>query len=329
MQRLIFAFSLSLFSFAALAAEVELPTPTVKLGGVLFAEAVQQEEPKPSTSAFAVTRAYINITGTVGPLISFRITPDIARESGSGSSLSGSQTFRLKYAYGQINLDRWLTKGAYVRLGAVQTPYIDYVENIYRYRFQGPIMVDREGFAIASDNGVSMRYATTGDRLELYGGVYNGEGYSRQEQNSEKSAQLRATFRAAKGLRMSGFVNRDQAREGVARNRVFGNVTYEHARGTIGLELGTVKDASTRARAASLWATPKLGHHFEALLRYDHVRPNTDTSGKRRRDIEGIAYWLPLKNAQAAVMLDRDHTDNTNLDRPDEARYGLHVLLSF
>ena len=36
-----------------------------------------------------------------------------------------------------------------------QTPFIDYTEGIYRYRFQGTIFTEREGYMTSSDFGVS------------------------------------------------------------------------------------------------------------------------------------------------------------------------------
>ena len=71
----------------------------------------------------------------------------------TGPSLSGSQIFRLKYAYAQLNLDDWTTKGSWVRFGQQQTPYIDYTEGIYRYRFQGTMFVEREGYFASADGG--------------------------------------------------------------------------------------------------------------------------------------------------------------------------------
>ena len=80
---------------------------TVKVGGTIFGDySYTANDLRPSQ--FQITRAYINITGNVGTLLSFRITPDVSRENGANSS----QTFRLKYAYGQVNLDSWTTKGS-------------------------------------------------------------------------------------------------------------------------------------------------------------------------------------------------------------------------
>jgi len=158
-------------------------TPKVNVGATIFTQYVYQDSPKITDadkntvnfSAFDVTRAYINVTGNLNHLISFRITPDIVRDTGTGSSLNGSLDFRLKYAFGQLNLDDWTTKGSWLRLGIQQTPYIDYTESIYRYRFQGPIFVDREGFMSSSDAGFSGHWNMPGNFGDIHAGFYNGE----------------------------------------------------------------------------------------------------------------------------------------------------------
>src|SRR5918912_932009 len=80
-------------------------TPKINLGATIFADYTYQDSPQTKDadgntihpSAFNVTRAYINVTGNLNHYLGFRITPDIARETGSGSSLSGSLNFRVKY----------------------------------------------------------------------------------------------------------------------------------------------------------------------------------------------------------------------------------------
>jgi hypothetical protein len=90
--------------------------------------------------------------------VAFRITPDIVRETGSGSSVNGSYVFRIKYAYAQFNLDDWMTAGSWTRLRVQETPWVAFEENIYRYRFQGTGMADREEFLSSSDAGASWHY---------------------------------------------------------------------------------------------------------------------------------------------------------------------------
>jgi len=298
----------------------------IKFGGTIFGDySYTANGVRPSS--FQITRAYLNVTGTITPLISFRITPDIARESGNGSSLAGSQPFRLKYAYGQLNLDQWATKGSWVRLGAQQTPYLDFTESSYRYRFQGTIFSEREGFLTSSDNGVSVHYNLPGERGDVHAGYYNGEGYAKAETNAEKAFQVRASVQAMKGLKLTGFANLDHSNATTERSRFIAGATYEHAHANAGIEYLVAHDA-VDARGWSAWVTPRLGNGFEALLRYDTLQPNTTLSATRTRDIVGISYWMRgPKGTAAAILLDRDHAQDPA--RVDDTRFGVHVLLAF
>jgi len=196
-------------------------TPSVKVGGTIFTDYTYQLLPTGKDAdgnidhpnAFNVSRAYINVTGNISHLISFRITPDVVRVgtiTGSDGKpvslpgLSGTLTYRLKYAYGQLNLDdlantswgkveQW--KGSWIRLGLQQTPYVDFQEAIYRYRFQGTIFVDREGFLTSSDLGASAHLVFPGNFGDVHVGGYNGEGYTAPEANDQKAIQARLTIR--------------------------------------------------------------------------------------------------------------------------------------
>ncbi len=127
-------------------------TPAIRIGATIFADYTVTTEPKQTDvdgntftpSAFNIGRAYLNVTGQINHMIAFRVTPDIVRETGTGSSLAGSYIYRLKYAYAQFNMDDWMTRGSWARFGMQQTPWVDFMETVYRYRFQGTIFEDRE-----------------------------------------------------------------------------------------------------------------------------------------------------------------------------------------
>src|SRR3954470_2548850 len=118
-------------------------TPSIKVGVTIFADYTVIQQPKitdadgnaGTLNAFQIGRSYINLTGNISHAIAFRLTPDIARETGTGSSLNGSYTFRLKYAYAQWNLDDHMTRGSFARFGMQPNPYFDMFEGVYRYRF--------------------------------------------------------------------------------------------------------------------------------------------------------------------------------------------------
>jgi len=339
-------------------------TPSIKFGTVIFTDYTWTDEPEVldingepvDPGAFNVSRAYINVTGNVNHLVAYRITPDITRQtlSGAGVTLNDqdSLVFRLKYAYGQFNLDQaWNSKGSWARLGAHQTPYVAWMEDIYRYRFQGQLDAEREGYLASSDFGLSTHYNFPGDYGDVHGGYYNGETYSRAEVNDQKGLQIRATLRPApmvswlKGLRLTAFYVDDHYARDDPRKRALAALTYEHKWVTFGAEyieaIDQISDAVNRVRgkALSLWATPKLGKGWELLLRRDDAQPNQDVNAVRWRNIAGAAYWFPTQNpsAQAALLLDYEHVSN-DVDivagtpparRPEETRYALHALFQF
>ena len=127
-------------------------TPTIKVGATIFADYTYQTAPDATDAdgnsvdpnQFNVARAYINVTGNISHLLAFRITPDIVRQSGlvslaTGNSVtSDSLVYRLKYAYAQVNMDDWMTKGSWVRLGMQQTPWVDFEEADLPLPIPGP-----------------------------------------------------------------------------------------------------------------------------------------------------------------------------------------------
>ena len=128
-------------------------TPSIRVGATIFADYTYQDKPEvKDADGNSVTFEQLqrgpqptSTSPAISPLIAFRITPDITRETGAGSSVDGSYVFRLKYAFAQFNFDDWMTAGSWARFGLQQTPYVDYAEGIYRYRFQGTIFAEREG----------------------------------------------------------------------------------------------------------------------------------------------------------------------------------------
>ena len=91
--------------------------------------------------------------------------------------------------------------------------------------------------------------------------------------------------------------------------------------------------AQVNSSGWSLWATPKLGTKgWELLLRHDDFKPNKNFTPKTKRDIAGVAYWLPnLNKVTTALMLDYDSVKSSNFipARADDTRFGLKMLINF
>ena len=329
-------------------------TPSIKVGVTLFADYTINQQPKiedadgndVTLSAFQITRSYINVTGNISKHVAFRVTPDITRETGVGSSLSGSYTFRLKYAYAQLNLDDFLTAGSYARLGMQPTPWIGFIDEVYRYRFQGPLFEDREGFLASADTGATFRYSFPGSYGDVHAGFYNGETYTRQEVNDQKALQIRGTLRPVpahavlRGLRFTAFYDKDAYVKDADRNRAIVAVTFEHPRVNAGFDYLRARDQNAsasrtpvEARGWSTWITPKIARGWEGLLRFDHLKPNkTVTARKQKRTIAGVAYWFPRQgNVATALLFDVDHTtfDAFSPARETQRKIALHALVAF
>ena len=339
----------------------------VNVGGTIFADYTYQDAPT-STDAdggvihpnsFNLSRAYINVTGQISHWVSFRITPDITRQTVSGSGVTlntnNSLVFRLKYAYGQINFDDFTTHGSWLRIGTQQTPYVDFEEGVYRYRFQGTIFVDREGFLSSSDFGASVHWNIPMNYGDVHVGVYNGETYSGAEVNNQKAFQARVTIRPApgvpivRGLRITGFYDGDHYETDAERKRAVAMLSFENPWVNAGFDYLDAKDRtsrlktfSTHATGWSAWVTPRTPIGVEALLRYDEIKPNKDNNtvdpnGKKKRFIGGVSYWFPVTKAgiAAAVLLDYENVKydgfaagNAN-NKPEEKRYAVHTLFNF
>jgi hypothetical protein len=329
-------------------------TPVIRVGATIFTDFTYTQNPEitdadgnlVSASAFNVARTYINVTGNISHFPAFRVTPDITRETGTGSSLNGSLTFRLKYGYLQVNLDDFMTRGSWARFGMQQTAIVDHTETIYRYRFQGTVFVDREGFLSSSDFGASFHYNFKNNYGDIHAGIYNGENYTRADPNDQKALQFRGTVRpfarsapALRGLRLTGFYHGDAYVKNGERNRAVGQVTFEHKYLNAGFDYLDAKDqtsvrvASIHAKGYSVWVTPRSPRGFEGLIRYDHLKPNTEFDSRvRSRAIAGVAYWVPHQgNVSAAFLLDYEQVDQDNFTpaQPKQQRIALHALVNF
>jgi hypothetical protein len=346
-------------------------TPSIRVGATIFTNYSYQTDPKitdsdgnlVNRSSYDLTRAYININGNLSHIVAFRITPDITREANAASSLNGAHVFRIKYAFLQTNLDDWMTRGSWARFGIQQTPYVDFAEGIYRYRFQGTMFVERAGYMSSSDAGVSFHYNFPKNYGDFHVGYYNGENYNRAEVNDQKGLMVRATGRPfarstpiLRGLRGHIFYVGDNYVKDGERKRTVASVTYEHTFATAAFEYLDARDQRSalplpgndaiKGRGYSAWVTPRTPQGWEGLIRYDHLTPNTSSafaplstagnlttafdSQQQNRVIVGLAYWFKLKGSvTASLLVDYDGQVFKNLTTPETKTVAVHALVNF
>jgi hypothetical protein len=349
-------------------------TPTLRVGLTLYPNYTFQTDPKVADAdgnvvrknAFDVSRAYINITGNISHIIAFRLTPDISRETSTVPSLNGSLIYRIKYAFGQFNLDDWVGRGSWVRLGIQQTPWVDFEEGIYRYRFQGTVFSERVPLPTSlssSDAGASFHYNVAQNIGEIHVGIYNGENYGKTDQLEQKAFQIRGSARpfarmqpVLRGLRVHAFYDGDHYMKNDDRQRVLGSATYEHAYINAGFDYLRARDQLTAAatqvegKGWSFWATPRKplanSASLEALIRYDHWTPNTSDAfsttaptvpgtttfndQEQNRWIIGGAYWFPHQGTvSTAILIDYDGQKLENFTTSPTKVVSVHGLINF
>ena len=356
-------------------------TPAIRIGMVLFPQFSYQTNPKitdadgnlVNKNSFDVTRAYINITGQLSHIVAFRITPDITRQSSLLSLTSGSTVtndslvYRIKYAFGQFNLDDWMPPGTWTRLGIQQTPWIDFDEGIYRYRFEGTTFAERVPLPTtmtSSDAGVSYHMNVAGNYGEIHVGVYNGENYPRAEVNNEKGLELRGSVRPfarsapnLRGLRAHLVYYDDHYQKNDPRKRFMSNLTYEQKYVSAEFDYLSAQDQllatlpNVKSHGWAAWATPRLpfdnGSSWEALLRFDHWIPNTSTAlvpgasspapgmttfeqQAQNRVIAGVSYWFPHQgNVSTALLVCYDGQRFKNITTAPIRTVAVNGLLTF
>ena len=139
---------------------------------------------------------------------------------------------------------------------------------------------------------------------DFHVGVYNGEGYSQAEANDQKAFQFRVTVRpmarsssiAARGLRVTGFYDADNYIKSGAEEARRCSTRRSSTSGST--RASTIWRPGTRPCPAvslvpgkgwSFWVTPffkEKGNGWEALIRYDAMKPNTANTTQRQTAVD-------------------------------------------
>ncbi|MEO5826567.1 MAG: hypothetical protein ABIR59_11825 [Gemmatimonadales bacterium] len=286
-------------------------SPTVSVSGVIYTNFGYQLDRDTSLAVsgrrnnFDVARSYITVTSKSG-IFSGRVTADVD----SRRAASNQQTFRLKYAYVALTpTGSQLT----LKLGAVQTPFIEFDEAMWGYRMQGTVAMDRNGYLTSSDFGISADMSWMNEGLEVAAGLFNGEGYSGAPGDQYKDVAGRISLRLLRsddasrlgGLRATGFALIGQRNGGGPRERYLGMLSWRSKAMTVAAQYATTTDSlsgtapDVDAQVISAYATYGLpASPVRLLARVDVVDPDTDSepdtpslsAGRQTRVIAGVSY---------------------------------------
>jgi hypothetical protein len=347
MKRLAGSGMILLFTFAALAgfagtanaqAPVTETTPSVRVSNTMFLNYfLSLSDTVSHANNFDVARAYVTVYGKFDNNVSTRVTADIYRPA------DGTLNYRLKYAYAA-----WTPHAGPItlKLGAIQTPWMDWEETLWDYRFQGPMPVDRGGYMTASDLGAGIEGSYGGERLNFHATVVNGEGYNRPGGDEGKDAQARVSLRVLDtddssrvgGLRVTAYGQYGKRTAGGPRNRWIAMLSYRSRMLTLAAEAVATTDrladgSNGDGRIFSTYGVAHMGHSPWAIItRMDRIDPNTDASDDVITTfIIGPSYQLakPLR-----ILLDLDHTNYEQNILPADVQVArtrllLQALVSF
>lgn len=314
--------------------------PIIRVGVLSYLQYDAEATNRDGFNAFDVTRAYLNINAQVANRVRFRFTPDIRRVT--DGSLSGSLVLRVKYAFAQFDA---VTPGSWVRLGAHQTPWLDFEESINRYRVQGTMFAERDGLLPgSSDFGASYFTPLPRGYGEIHAGVYNGEGVGQAEANKYKSVQARVTIRPlpaaapAKGLRVSGFYNAGWYAANRPRRLGIVMASFEHpklvatAERVMGTENPTpTTGADLKRRGWSVFVEPRQGPSgLAGIVRYDAFDPDrSHVDDALHRTIVGGAYWFVWPRTSLGLVVTNEQVDYKAATKPDEHRLLVQTHIEF
>lgn len=202
-------------------------------------------------NGFHFTRTYLTLIKRFDEGHHFRLTLDqMVNNIGGGTSCAGNaagsaggncheaapyglagyaggdrNTTFVKYAY----YNHVVLPGLEVRLGQHQTPWIEYEEHRWTYRYTGPIFVDQQNFQTSSDLGVSVMGKVLDKKVDYHVSLQSGEGYQNTQDGRGMAGLGRLSIEPIKGAILSAFYHNERQRNGIEGfnpQRVLGNVEF-------------------------------------------------------------------------------------------------------
>lgn len=276
--------------------------PNASVTGVVFTQFMYQLKKDSVTdshlNSFDDTRAYINVLGSLPAGVKGRVTADIFRTA------DGSLTYRLKYGYLSYTPD---SSHITFKFGQMQTPWVDFEETLWDYRFQGTIALDRNKYLSSSDFGAGLDGSWGFEKVNAQVGVYNGENYNGGTGDQRKDIMGRVSFRLMEsnfagrvgGLRLTGYAQTGKPTGGGERQRFVGMLSYRSKMVTLAGEFAATKDSNTAVSVPQVKGTVITAFgvlnipntRFALIGRVDMVDHDKDVDNdKLTRFIAGVSY---------------------------------------
>lgn len=160
-----------------------------------FRQTSTQNGRAPWFHQFDVPRVHASVQGELGPATG-RIVLEGVRSTGEGALIGvagDSLVLRLREAWAGYRYKNWFSAA----IGVVPTMTVPELEGTWRLRVVGPAPLEQTGMASPADLGLTGRLHFPKQYGYVAAGVYNGEGYTRQELNRGKNVEIAASLHPA------------------------------------------------------------------------------------------------------------------------------------
>jgi hypothetical protein len=255
-----------------------------------------------NANQFNIDRLYFQSEFFATDRVRFQITLD----AGATRNAAGNQVFLAETKSAFIEVKDVLGPGLYLRAGILPLAWIPYEEDLWGYRVQGPLAMDRWGYLTSSDFGL----AVGGPLPSKYGSfqvnVVNGEGFRFAELGKRKELQARLSVNPLAsmgglpaGLFVTGYGSYgeydDPGLPVRTKSRVLGQVGLQSTALTVAGAYVIARDANARVKGRftvgpedlvkgqglygfavlNVGALSPAAEGVDLLARYDHLDPDT------------------------------------------------------
>ncbi|WP_224371311.1 hypothetical protein [Hyalangium versicolor] len=279
-------------------------TDRVKFGAKAYLRySYELGEEAKNSDQFNIDRLYLQAEFFATDKVRFQITFD----AGDTRNGTGNQVFFAETKNAYIEVKDVLGPGLYLRAGVIPLAWIPYEEDLWGYRVQGALPVDRWGYITSADLGLSVGGALPSKYGSFQVNVNNGEGYKAIEVNKRKEVQARLSLNPlasmggpAAGLFVTGYGSfgeyDDAGLASRVKSRVIGEAGLQSTPLTLAVAYMSARDSNAKVKgrfsvgpedivtghglyAFGVLNVGALAHAVDGVdlfARYDHLDPDRE-----------------------------------------------------
>lgn len=295
--------------------------PATTIGGRMYYTLSQIDQERdgvhqaPSGAGLEVKRFYLSVDHRFSEVFSANLTTDFQY----APAIASTELF-VKKAYLQGRASEALT----LRIGAADTPWIPYAEEVYGYRWIETTVADRTRFGGSADWGVHAFGKVPGTVVSYAVAVLDGGGHRNPSRSKHMDLEGRISAKfddvnlAVGGY--SGQLGRDiEGASALHTARRFDALAaYTPEKFRIGVELFVAENwnnvtliATDASRGYSAFGSYLFNKRLSAFARYDHVEPTRTTAPAREEDYFNLGVtYSPIRNVDIAMVYKHDAVEN-------------------